>query len=68
MGSKLVNSRNYKYLGAYRDSVPIYGSSLVLNSPDDYAKEAIKYKNRGFNAYKLHPPGDYDFDLCSQKT
>jgi L-alanine-DL-glutamate epimerase-like enolase superfamily enzyme len=58
----------YKYLGAYRDSVPIYGSSLVLNSPDAYAKEALEYKKRGFNAYKLHPPGDYDFDLEAHKA
>ncbi len=53
----------YKYLGAFRDSVPIYGSSLVLDSPDAYAKEALEYKNRGFNAYKLHPAGKNDIDL-----
>jgi len=34
----------YKYLGAYRDSVPIYASSLVLSKPEDYAKEALDYK------------------------
>ena len=53
----------YKYLGAYRDSVPIYGSSLVLDSPEAYAKEALEYKERGFKAYKLHPVGRGDFDL-----
>ena len=58
----------YKYLGAYRDSVPIYGSSLVLSSPDAYAKEALEYQKRGFNAYKLHPPGNYDFDLEAHKA
>ena len=57
----------YKYLGAYRDKVPIYGSSLVLDSPEAYAKEALEYKKRGFNAYKLHPPGKYDFDLEAHK-
>ena len=41
----------YKYLGAYRDTVPIYASSLVLDSPDAYAKEALEYMKRGFNAY-----------------
>ncbi|PPR50074.1 MAG: L-talarate/galactarate dehydratase [Alphaproteobacteria bacterium MarineAlpha5_Bin5] len=57
----------YKYMGAYRDKVPIYGSSLVLDTPEAYAKEALEYKNRGFNAYKLHPPGRYDFDLEAHK-
>ena len=36
----------YKYLGAYRDKVPIYGSSLVLETPEAYAKEALEYKER----------------------
>jgi len=58
----------YKYLGAYRDTVPIYASSLVLDSPDAYAKEALEYKKRGFNAYKLHPPGNYEFDLEAHKA
>ena len=53
----------YKYIGAYRDKVPIYGSSLVLNTPAAYAEEAVEYKKRGFNAYKIHPPGNYDIDL-----
>ena len=53
----------YKYLGAYRDQVPIYGSSLVYKTPDDYAKEAKEYKDKGFNAYKIHPPGTYELDL-----
>ena len=30
----------YKYLGAYRDEVPVYGSSLTLDTPEKYAAEA----------------------------
>ncbi|WP_068313710.1 enolase C-terminal domain-like protein [Polycladidibacter hongkongensis] len=48
----------YKYLGAYRDAVPIYGSSLTLDSAEAYAAEALRLKNRGWAAYKLHPPAD----------
>ena len=58
----------YKYLGAYRDSIPIYASSLVLNSPEAYVKEALEYMKKGFKAYKLHPPGKYDFDLEAHKA
>lgn len=50
----------YKFLGAYRDSVPIYGSSLTLETAEEYAQEALSIKNRGWAAYKLHPPADYD--------
>ena len=53
----------YKYLGAYRDRVPIYASSLVLDSPQAYAEQALEVKERGWAAYKLHPPGRDDIDL-----
>lgn len=48
----------YKYLGAVRDSVPIYGSSLTLSSAEEYAEEAKELQRRGWAAYKLHPPAD----------
>ena len=63
-----ANQPLYKYLGAYRDQVPIYGSSLVYKTPDDYAKEAKEYKDKGFNAYKIHPPGNYELDLEIHKA
>tara|TARA_Y100001980_G_C14556826_1_gene350837 strand:- start:5031 stop:6137 length:1107 start_codon:yes stop_codon:yes gene_type:complete len=53
----------YKFLGAYRDKVPIYASSLVNNTPQDYAKQALKIKDRGWAAFKLHPPGEMKFDI-----
>lgn len=53
----------YKYLGGYRDAVPIYGSSLTLATPQAYAEEALALKRKGWAAYKLHPPADYDFGV-----
>lgn len=47
----------YKYLGAYRDAVPAYGSSMVLPAPRDYAMEALRAQAEGLKAYKLHTPG-----------
>ena len=67
LSSLQANQPLYKYIGAYRDKVPIYGSSLVLDSPEAYAKEACEYKEKGFQAYKLHPPGNYEFDLDAHK-
>ena len=48
--------------------MPIYGSSLVYKTPEDYAKEAKEYKKKGFNAYKIHPPGNYELDLEIHKA
>ncbi len=54
----------YKYLGAYRESVPVYGSSMILSEPKDYVAEALRAKAEGLRAYKLHTPGnDIDEDL-----
>lgn len=53
----------YRYLGAYRDRVPIYGSSLVLDGPEAYAEQARDVQAAGWAAYKLHPPGDDAADL-----
>jgi L-alanine-DL-glutamate epimerase-like enolase superfamily enzyme len=53
----------YKYLGACRDRVPIYGSSLVLKTPEEYARQALQVREAGWAAYKLHPPGREEFDL-----
>ena len=67
LSSMKANQPLYKYIGAYRDKVPIYGSSLVHKNPEDYAKEGLEYKKRGFKGYKLHPPGKYEFDLEAHK-
>jgi L-alanine-DL-glutamate epimerase-like enolase superfamily enzyme len=57
----------YKYLGAYRDRVPVYASSLRHTTMDAYIAEALATKARGWTAYKVHPPGDFDFDLEVQR-
>ena len=53
----------YRLLGEFRSKVPVYASSFVLSGPEAYAKQALEVKNRGWHAYKVHPPGDYDLDL-----
>ena len=58
----------YKLLGAYRDHVPVYGSSFVLPTVEDYARQALEVKNRGWHAYKLHPPGLLEFDLAAYRA
>jgi L-alanine-DL-glutamate epimerase-like enolase superfamily enzyme len=57
----------YKYLGAYRDQVPLYGSSLTLDTPEAYAEEAKAVKDKGWAAYKLHPPADYELGLAAHR-
>jgi len=59
----------YKLLGAYRDRVPVYVATAQLHSPEEHAKEAVKYRDEGVRAIKLrlHRP-DYKDDLEVVKT
>jgi L-alanine-DL-glutamate epimerase-like enolase superfamily enzyme len=63
IAAESANQPLYKYLGAYRDRVPIYGSSLTLAKSEDYARQAIEAKQQGWAAYKLHPVGTEREDL-----
>lgn len=47
----------FRYLGAYRTSVPAYASSQFMPSTEDYLSEIARYRALGVNAYKIHPSG-----------
>ena len=53
-----ANQPLYRYLGGYRDTVPVYLSSLVHDSPQQFAEEALATQNQVFFGYKLHPKGE----------
>jgi L-alanine-DL-glutamate epimerase-like enolase superfamily enzyme len=62
----------YQYLGAHDDKILAYASSGYFPRPEQYAEDALRAKERGYRAYKLHPPsmverGDAwlrDIDAC----
>jgi len=46
----------HRLLGSYRSSAPAYASSQVLDRTEDYVAQALHFKERGWPAYKIHPP------------
>ena len=56
----------HQLMGSYRDSVPAYCSSIVFDTPEEYAEEALTKKNQGWSAYKIHPPAipEVDIKVC----
>jgi L-alanine-DL-glutamate epimerase-like enolase superfamily enzyme len=56
----------HRLIGSYRDSIPAYASSPVLDTPEDYAQQAVRYKELGWHAYKMHPhcEPDADIEIC----
>ncbi len=56
----------HQLMGSYRSSVPAYASSTVFETTEEYAEEAIRYKEAGWSAYKIHPPAvaEWDIRIC----
>lgn len=54
----------HRLMGSNRTSVPAYASSAVLDSPQAYADEAVRHRETGWTAYKIHPPADPDTDIA----
>lgn len=58
LGAQHAGQPLWRYIGGSRQRVPVYTSSLVLPTLEDYEKEAVAVKNAGYHAYKIHPPGN----------
>jgi L-alanine-DL-glutamate epimerase-like enolase superfamily enzyme len=54
----------HRLIGTYRESIPAYASSAVLPSPSAYAEEAVKFRDAGWAAYKIHPPTRWREDIA----
>jgi L-alanine-DL-glutamate epimerase-like enolase superfamily enzyme len=66
LAGRLAGLPIHRLLGSYRDSVPAYASSAVMESTEAYAEEAARFKADGWAAYKIHPPTDpaVDREVC----
>ena len=63
LGAKAAGVPVHRLIGSYRNSIPAYASSAVYDTAEEYAEEALKLKEQGWTAYKIHPPADPDFDI-----
>jgi L-alanine-DL-glutamate epimerase-like enolase superfamily enzyme len=61
--AKSLNAPLYQVLGAVRDKVPVYASSMEHTTVEGFAEEAVKYKDMGYQGYKIHVWGDAKKDL-----
>jgi L-alanine-DL-glutamate epimerase-like enolase superfamily enzyme len=66
IASKVAGLPLYKMLGGFQNSIPAYVSSALLSTREEYAEEALKYKEDGWAAYKIHPPAEWreDIEVC----
>lgn len=67
IAGKVANLPIHRLLGTYRESAPAYASSAVMARTEDYADEALRFREAGWGAYKIHPQGapKRDLEICA---
>ena len=63
LASKHAHVPLFRYLGAYRNSLPVYASGNFHSTVEEYVQEALYYKSLGIPGYKSHPSGPVETDM-----
>lgn len=53
----------HELVGTAADRRAVYVSSMFLDTPEEYAAQALEVKARGIRGYKVHPPSPAALDL-----
>ena len=56
IAGKVAGLPVHRLLGTCRHRIPVYYSSGIHATAQDYADEAAYWRSRGWGGYKLHPP------------
>jgi L-alanine-DL-glutamate epimerase-like enolase superfamily enzyme len=56
IAGKVAGLPVHRLLGTCRHKIPVYFSSGLHPTPQDYADEARYWREQGWKGYKLHPP------------
>ena len=63
INGKIAGQPIHRLLGTCKESVPVYGSTAYHETTEEYAEEAIRFKEIGWQAHKIHPHGDPQMDI-----
>jgi L-alanine-DL-glutamate epimerase-like enolase superfamily enzyme len=63
LAGKVAGQPIHRLLGTSRHSIPAYASSAMLEGAQAYAAEAVMFRDKGWAAYKIHPPQDPATDI-----
>jgi L-alanine-DL-glutamate epimerase-like enolase superfamily enzyme len=64
IAGKVANLPLHRLLGTCREKAPAYASSAVMEHPEQYAEEALSFRERGWTTYKIHPPRRWKEDIA----
>lgn len=64
LGGKVAGLPLHRMIGSCRRRIPAYASSGTLGSEAEYLAQLAEVRGRGFGAYKIHPPADFEATLA----
>lgn len=64
IAGKVAGLPVHRLLGTCRNRIPVYVSSANLPHPKDYGEEALRYREKGYHGYKIHPHGHPGEDIA----
>ena len=67
LAGKVAGLPIHRLLGTCREKAPAYASSASMSHPQQYVDEALSFRERGWQAYKIHPVKDpkRDLEICA---
>ena len=68
INGKIAQQPIHRLLGTCKDSVPVYSSTAFHETPEEYAEEALKFKEMGWIAHKIHPHTDPGIDVAISRA
>ena len=63
INGKLAGQPIHRLLGTCKKTVPVYSSTAYWETTDEYVDEALRFKEMGWLAHKIHPHGNPAFDI-----
>jgi L-alanine-DL-glutamate epimerase-like enolase superfamily enzyme len=66
INGKVAGQPIHRLLGTCKESVPVYSSTAYWETKEEYAEEAIRFKEMGWPAHKIHPHNEpkADIEIC----
>jgi L-alanine-DL-glutamate epimerase-like enolase superfamily enzyme len=66
INGKIAKQPIHRLLGTCKNKVPAYSSTAYHETKEQYADEALQFKQLGWTAHKIHPYGDprADIEIC----
>jgi L-alanine-DL-glutamate epimerase-like enolase superfamily enzyme len=63
INGKIAGQPIHRLLGTCKQSVPAYSSTAFHETKEEYAEEALHFKELGWRAHKIHPHGNPKSDI-----